>query len=135
MTMVTTGPSKQRAIVVDDSRAMRTILRRALEERGFQVTEAGHGKEALERLGQMRIPHLALVDWNMPEMNGIDLVAALRSDPSYDKLAIVMVTSETDPVLVERALTAGANEYIMKPFSGDILEEKLMILGLRGNGP
>jgi len=133
MNMAATTPVKRRAIVVDDSRAMRTILRRALEERGFSVTEAGHGKEALERLGQMRIPHLALVDWNMPEMNGIELVAALRSDPNYNKLAIVMVTSESEPAQVERALNTGANEYIMKPFSNDALEEKLLILGLGGS--
>jgi two-component system, chemotaxis family, chemotaxis protein CheY len=132
MNMAATAPVKRRAIVVDDSRAMRTILRRALEERGFSVTEAVHGKEALDKLGQMRIPHLALVDWNMPEMNGIDLVAALRSDPNYDKLAIVMVTSESEPAQVERALTMGANEYIMKPFSNDALEEKLLMLGLSG---
>jgi two-component system, chemotaxis family, chemotaxis protein CheY len=132
MNMAATAPVKRRAIVVDDSRAMRTILRRALEERGFSVTEAVHGKEALDKLGQMRIPHLALVDWNMPEMNGIELVAALRSDPNYDKLAIVMVTSESEPAQVERALTTGANEYIMKPFSNDALEEKLLILGLSG---
>jgi two-component system chemotaxis response regulator CheY len=133
MNMAATTPVKRRAIVVDDSRAMRTILRRALEERGFSVTEAGHGKEALERLRQMRIPHLALVDWNMPEMNGIELVAALRSDPNYNKLAIVMVTSESEPAQVERALNTGANEYIMKPFSNDALEEKLLILGLGGS--
>jgi two-component system chemotaxis response regulator CheY len=133
MNMAATTPVKRRAIVVDDSRAMRTILRRALEERGFSVTEAGHGTEALERLGQMRIPHLALVDWNMPEMNGIELVAALRSDPNYNKLAIVMVTSESEPAQVERALNTGANEYIMKPFSNDALEEKLLILGLGGS--
>jgi len=133
MNMAATTPVKRRAIVVDDSRAMRTILRRALEERGFSVTEAGHGKEARERRGQMRIPHLALVDWNMPEMNGIELVAALRSDPNYNKLAIVMVTSESEPAQVERALNTGANEYIMKPFSNDALEEKLLILGLGGS--
>jgi len=133
MNMAATTPVKRRAIVVDDSRAMRTILRRALEERGFSVTEAGHGKEARARLGQMRIPHLALVDWNMPEMNGIELVAALRSDPNYNKLAIVMVTSESEPAQVERALNTGANEYIMKPFSNDALEEKLLILGLGGS--
>lgn len=134
MTAVDMVPSKRRAIVVDDSRAMRAILRRALEELGFQVVEAGHGKEALERLAQMRIPDLALVDWNMPEMNGIELLAELRRDRNYDRMAVVMVTSETEPAQISRALSAGANEYIMKPFSNEVLDEKLLILGLRG-GP
>jgi len=132
MTAAMGTPVKRRAIVVDDSRAMRTILRRALEDHGFHVVEAVHGKDALERLTQIRIPDLALVDWNMPEMNGIDLVMELRKDHNYDKMAVVMVTSETEPAQVERALRAGANEYIMKPFSSEALEEKLLMLGLGG---
>jgi two-component system, chemotaxis family, chemotaxis protein CheY len=126
---------RRRAIIVDDSRAMRSILKRALEEQGFQVVEAGHGKEALLRLAQIRIPDLALVDWNMPEMNGIELLTALRRDHNYDRMMVVMVTSETDPAQVERALTAGANEYIMKPFSNDVLEQKLTMLRLAGESP
>lgn len=131
MTQAAKSSPRRRAIIVDDSRAMRAILRRALEEYGFQVVEAAHGKEALERLAQIRIPHLALVDWNMPEMNGIDLVMALRRDSNYDRMAVVMVTSETEPAQVERALSAGANEYIMKPFSSEALVEKLLLLGMR----
>ena len=131
MTLPAKTAQKRRAIIVDDSRAMRAILRRSLEEHGFQVVEASHGKEALERLSQIRIPQLALVDWNMPEMNGIELVTALRRDHNYDRMAVVMVTSETEPAQVERALHAGANEYIMKPFSNDVLNEKLLMLGLR----
>lgn len=126
---------KRRVMVVDDSRAMRAILRRALEELGFQVSEAAHGKEALERLAQLRIPHLALLDWNMPEMNGLELLTELRRDQSYDQMAVMMVTSESEPAQVERALRAGANEYIMKPFSPDVLAEKLVLLGLDGNQP
>ena len=125
--------AKRRAIVVDDSRAMRAILRRALEKLGFQVVEAGHGKEALARLSQIRIPDLALIDWNMPEMNGIDLLVELRRDHNYDRMAVVMVTSETEPAQMARALNAGANEYIMKPFSSEVLDDKLLILGLTGN--
>jgi two-component system chemotaxis response regulator CheY len=126
-------PCRRRAIVVDDSRAMRTILRRALESEGFQVIEAEHGKDALERLAEVRIPDLALIDWNMPEMNGIELIVALRKDHNYDRMAVVMVSSETEPDQVQRALGAGANEYIKKPFSHDALDEKLTILGLKGN--
>jgi len=112
---------------------MRAILRRALEKLGFQVVEAGHGKEALARLSQIRIPDLALIDWNMPEMNGIDLLVELRRDHNYDRMAVVMVTSETEPAQMARALNAGANEYIMKPFSSEVLDDKLLILGLTGN--
>ncbi len=123
---------RRRAIVVDDSRAMRAILRRALEEQGFQVFDAGHGKEALERLAKIRVPDLALIDWNMPEMNGIELIAVLRRDRAYDGMRLVMVTSETEPSQIERALAEGANAYIMKPFSNDVLTEKLVRLGFVG---
>ena len=109
---------RRRAIVVDDSRAMRAILRRALEEQGFQVFDAGHGKEALERLAKIRVPDLALIDWNMPEMNGIELIAVLRRDRAYDGMRLVMVTSETEPAQIERALAEGANAYIIKPIQG-----------------
>jgi two-component system chemotaxis response regulator CheY len=124
---------RRRAIVVDDSRAMRAILRRALEEQGFQVFDAGHGKEALERLARIRVPDLALIDWNMPEMNGIELIAELRRDPAYNGMRLVMVTSETEPAQIERALAEGANAYIMKPFSCDVLQEKLVRLGFAGS--
>lgn len=127
-TQAVAGRAK-RALVVDDSRAMRSILRRSLESHGFEVVEASHGREALERLGLMSIPELALVDWNMPEMNGIDLVTALRGDPSYDRMLVMMVTTETEPEQVQRALQAGANEYVMKPFSKEVLDDKLALLG------
>jgi two-component system chemotaxis response regulator CheY len=108
---------------------MRTILRRNLESHGFDVIEAGNGREALERLTLMRIPDLALVDWNMPEMNGIELVTELRTDPSYDAMLVMMVTTETEPEQMQRALDAGANEYVMKPFSKEVLDDKLALLG------
>ena len=132
MTAALDSRLKRRAIVVDDSRAMRAILRRALEEQGFQVFDAGHGKEALERLARIRVPDLALIDWNMPEMNGIELIAELRRDHAYDGMQLVMVTSETEPAQIERALAEGANAYIMKPFSSDVLQEKLVRLGFVG---
>lgn len=123
---------KRRALVVDDSFTMRMILRRTLEGQGFEVVEAGNGREALERLSAMRIPDLALVDWNMPEMNGIDLIAAVRRDRAYDGMRVVMVTTETEFEQVERALNAGANEYVMKPFSEEVLADKLSLLGFAG---
>jgi two-component system, chemotaxis family, chemotaxis protein CheY len=122
--------SKRRAMVIDDSRAMRSILRRALEECGFEVVEAVHGRDAIERLALMRIPELVLVDWNMPEMTGIEFVIAIRQDHNYDAMPIVMVTTETETEQIERALTAGVNQYVMKPFTKEILVDKLSALGL-----
>ena len=124
-----------RALVVDDSFTMRMILRRTLESQGFEVVEAGNGREALDRLALMRVPDLALVDWNMPEMNGIDFIIAVRQDRAYDPMRVVMVTTETEYSQVERALNAGANEYVMKPFSADVLTGKLSMLGFSGLAP
>lgn len=118
--------------MVDDSFTMRMILRRTLESQGFEVVEAGNGREALERLSLMRIPDLALVDWNMPEMNGIDFICAVRKDRAYDAMRLVMVTTETEFEQVQRALNAGANEYVMKPFSQEVLAGKLSMLGFAG---
>ena len=122
-----------RAIVIDDSRAMRTILRRALTEAGFQVIEAGDGREALERITASGPLDLALVDWNMPIMTGYELICEVRSRSEFDAMAIMMVTTETEIDQVKRALAAGANEYVMKPFDAAILREKLLLLGF-GDG-
>jgi two-component system, chemotaxis family, chemotaxis protein CheY len=119
-----------KALVVDDSRATRVILRKALESEGFSVLEAGDGQQALERLAESGPLELALVDWNMPVMNGYELIQALRSQQSFDGMSIMMVTTESESSQVQRALDAGANEYVMKPFSPDMLREKLLLLGL-----
>ncbi len=126
---------RRRALVVDDSRTMRSILKRALEQCGFEVQEAVNGRDAIQRLALMRIPDLALVDWNMPEMTGIEFVIAVRGDKNYDAMRIVMVTTETEMEQVQRALTAGANEYVMKPFTKEVLVDKLTILGLSDGIP
>ena len=119
-----------RAIVVDDSRAMRSILKKQLEGAGLEVLEAGHGREALERLKAVSGVGLALVDWNMPEMNGLELVAELRANARFSAMRVLMVTSESELSSVERALSAGANDYLMKPFTPDALREKLGVLGV-----
>jgi len=119
------------ALVVDDSRAVRSTLRRMLNNVGFDVVEAGHGLEALERLHQDDLsPDLALVDWNMPEMDGLDLVKSLRQERRFAELPVMMVTAETDPSQIARALMAGADEYAMKPLDEESLVEKLALLGL-----
>ena len=119
-----------RALVVDDSRAMRSILSHALREFGFEITEACNGREALSRLEQMDHFRLALVDWNMPELNGIDFVRRVRSDARYNNLLIMMVTTETESSQIALALQEGANEYVMKPFTKDVIRKKLELLGL-----
>jgi two-component system, chemotaxis family, chemotaxis protein CheY len=119
-----------KAIVVDDSRATRTILKRALAQQGFEVVEAGDGKQALTELEKSGPLDLALVDWNMPVMTGYELVCEVRARSHMNSMAIMMVTTETEISQIQKALDAGANEYVMKPFTEDVLKEKLLLLGL-----
>ena len=122
-----------KAIIVDDSRAMRSILRRVLIENGFEVVEAGDGRQALEQLAAVGPVDLAVLDWHMPVMSGFELLCEVRSRPELDSMAIMMVTTESENVKVQSALDAGANEYVMKPFNADVLREKLLMLGF-GDG-
>jgi two-component system chemotaxis response regulator CheY len=117
------------ALVVDDSRAMQLILGRFLGEIGFEVSYAGHGREALGWLAQGGRVDLLLVDWNMPVMNGLELVRAVRANVLRRHVKIVMVTSENSLATVALALGAGADEYVMKPFTTDVLREKLALIG------
>lgn len=117
-----------RALVIDDSRAMRAIICQTLTEVGVEVVEAGDGRDGLEQLRQTPDVELVLVDWNMPVMNGLDFIRAVRSDRSYDPVRIMMVTTETEQEQLVRALEAGANEYLMKPFTKEVLVAKLSLL-------
>jgi two-component system chemotaxis response regulator CheY len=120
-----------KAMVVDDSKAIRMILSRTLGEVGYEVCSAGNGKEALKLLDQQQgSVSLALVDWNMPEMNGLEFVQQVRSMPRYSELTLIMVTTETEVSQMARALQEGANEYVMKPFTRDIIADKLKLLGI-----
>lgn len=120
-----------KAIVVDDSRTTRIILNRALVREGFQsVAEAGDGKQALDQLLKSGPVDLALVDWNMPVMTGFELVMEIRARPELNGMSIMMVTTETESAQIQRALDAGANEYVTKPFTDAVLKEKLLLLGL-----
>ena len=118
------------ALVVDDSDVIRKILTAYLQKLGFQVTSAVNGREALEQLARMEKADIALVDWNMPEMDGITFLKEVRADVNYDGLPVMMVTTNSELAHVSQALEAGANEYIMKPFTADMLEEKLELLGV-----
>lgn len=119
-----------RAIVVDDSRATRAILVRILTEIGFETIQAAHGREALELLAAEPPVGLALVDWNMPIMDGLDFVRAVKADPELQSMKVVMVTTEGDMDHMVRALEAGADEYAMKPFTPAVIREKLQLLGV-----
>lgn len=128
-----------KALVLDDSRAMRGVLSKILVTLGFETVQAANGLEALAVMKQEGPAgkdggiKLILSDWNMPEMNGLEFVRAVRSQACYAQVAIIMVTTETNIDQMVEALSAGANEYIMKPFTAEIVEEKLRILQLSGN--
>jgi two-component system chemotaxis response regulator CheY len=119
-----------RALVIDDSRTIRGILRKFLRELGFEVYEAGDGREALAILNEIHTADLALVDWEMPVMNGVEFVRAVRAKRAYDSLRLMMVTTKAELEDVTQALDAGANEYVMKPFTKEVIEEKLAMLGI-----
>jgi two-component system chemotaxis response regulator CheY len=120
-----------KALVVDDSRAIRMILSRILKELNYEVCEAGNGRDALDVLAAEKNEiDLILADWNMPEMNGLELLKRVRADPQISSMAVVMVTTETELDQMAAALDAGANEYVMKPFTKEILIEKLRLAGI-----
>jgi two-component system, chemotaxis family, chemotaxis protein CheY len=114
-----------KALVIDDSRAMRTVIGRALKAAGFEVVEARTGKEGLQRVGSGDALDLVIVDWNMPEMNGIDFVRAVRSRRELDAIRIMMVTAETEPARIADARALGVDEYLLKPFTQDLFLQKL----------
>ena len=119
-----------KALVVDDSRAIRSIIARHMKELGFLIEEAENGRQALQTLVDSGPFQIALVDWNMPVMNGLEFVYAVRNDRGLDEMAIMMITSENELSQVRRAIDAGANEYLMKPFSTEAIDDKLRILGI-----
>jgi len=120
----------KQALVVDDSRAMRTILAKFLVELGFEVHEAASGLEALVEIRRKPIPDLVLVDWNMPEMDGCEFLRRIRAEEQFADVPVMMVTTESEMDRVSIALDAGANEYLMKPFDKETLLEKLMLIGI-----
>lgn len=120
-----------RALVVDDSRAMRRIVGNILQTAGFEVAEAGHGREALAVLENLpEPPELACIDWNMPVMDGLELVVAVRARQEWRGVTLMMVTTESEQDRIVRALAAGAHEYLTKPFESQDLWQKLEFLGL-----
>ena len=119
-----------KAMVIDDSRAMRMVLRRIVEGLGYEVTEASNGQEALDLVAGGELPDIALIDWNMPVMTGLEFVSAMRADPDTRRVTLMMVTTESERAQIVRALAAGAHEYMIKPFTEDALVSKLELLGM-----
>ncbi len=119
-----------KVLIVDDSTATRFILSKMMKGIGCDVVEADNGSTALSVLDENKDCQVALVDWNMPVMNGYELIQNIRKDNSYDELKIMMVTTETEMEQVVKALEAGANEYVMKPFTKEIVIDKFKILGV-----
>ncbi|MGE5178506.1 MAG: response regulator [Bacteroidota bacterium] len=119
-----------KALVVDDSRSMRAIISKQLRELGFTVEEAASGQESLAKLNAADRIDLVLLDWNMPEMDGCEVLSLIRSEPRYKEVRVMMVTTESEMSQVAVALEAGANEYLMKPFDRESLVEKLVLLGM-----
>jgi two-component system chemotaxis response regulator CheY len=118
----------KKALVVDDSKAIRQIERKYLEELGFEVLEAENGKEALEVLKEHSDISLILLDWHMPIMNGYEFLKTLRANPQHQEIKVMMVTTENQQKSVIDAIMAGANEYLMKPFDKEMLETKIRYL-------
>ena len=119
----------KRCLVVDDSSVIRKVARRILEELDFEIDEAADGQQALAACGR-QMPDGILLDWNMPVMSGIEFLEQLRQAEGGSKPLVVFCTTENDMDHISRAIEAGANEYIMKPFDREILEDKLSAVGL-----
>ncbi len=118
-----------RGLIVDDAKSMSIFLGKNLSEFGFEVIEAGDVCGALDRLMEIGKVDLVVVDWRMPEMNGLDFVRTVRMESSYNDMRLLMITGETDISEMARVLEAGADEYVMKPFSKDVVWKKLALLG------
>jgi two-component system chemotaxis response regulator CheY len=116
-------------LVVDDSSVIRKVARRILEALDFQILEAEDGEQALVHC-QKQLPEAILLDWNMPKMDGYEFLRQLRRMPGGDRPRVVFCTTENDVAHIARALHAGANEYIMKPFDKEIVEAKFQEVGL-----
>lgn len=118
------------ALVVDDAKAMRLILKHFLRQIGFAVAEASDGRAALDMLAQMDLPDVVFVDCFMPEMDGYDFIRAVRADGRYNGLRVLMASAEETPAEQARALAVGADAFVVKPFTRETIQTKLEQLGL-----
>ena len=118
-----------RALVIDDSAVVRGIIKQILNPMGFEVFEAVDGREGLDRVRDLDGLDLILLDWNMPRMDGIQFLRMLRTQTALASLPVMMVSSNNEAENIAASLNAGANEYIMKPFTEDVMRAKLELLG------
>lgn len=116
-------------LIVDDSKVIRMVARKILQELGFETLEAADGEEALHAC-QKKLPDAVLLDWNMPVMDGLEYLVALRALPGGDAPIVVFCTTENDIEHIQKAIESGANEYIMKPFDSEIIQAKFLQVGL-----
>ena len=127
--MLKDAPAVKLCLVVDDSRVVRKVARRILEDLGFAVAEAADGAEGLAWV-RTAMPDAILLDWNMPVMNGLEFLRRLRQEPGGTAPKVIFCSVENDLDRIREALSAGADEYIMKPFDGDIVASKLAMAGV-----
>ena len=120
----------KRILIVDDNRIIRRLIRQMLEPCGFAVEEVADGMQCLEHCREQGIPDGIILDVNMPEMDGITCLRAMRADPTFRDCVVVMCTTQVELEHIMTAMSAGANEYVMKPFTEEILRDKLRIVGL-----
>lgn len=119
----------KQCLIVDDSSVIRKVARRIMEEANFQISEAENGSEALESC-RTHLPDVILLDWNMPIMDGLEFLHHLRKEPCGDMPKVIFCTTENDMDHITKAIAAGANEYIMKPFDKEIIISKLKEVGM-----
>lgn len=125
------GQGERRALVVDDSKVMRLLLAKVLTQAGFTaIDHAGDGSAGLAALAERPDTAVALVDWNMPTMTGIEMVEAVRADERLSRVRLVMVTTESEAAHVERAMAAGVHGYVVKPFTTEAILDALRRAGL-----
>jgi len=117
------------ALVVDDSKVVRTISRQIMESMDFDVREAKDGQDALAKCKE-QIPEVILLDWNMPVMNGLEFLLAFRQCKEHSDTKVIFCTTENDMQKIQEAVMSGANEYVMKPFDAEIIKGKLLQLGI-----
>ena len=115
-----------RALIVDDSSAMRKIMGRILEKAGFEIDLATDGRNALSVLSEIPMPQVALVDWNMPEMSGIEFLRTIKADPDLKEVPVIMLTTESERRKMIEATESGAQHYLTKPFQPETLATKIL---------
>ena len=119
-----------KAVVVDDARVARRLVSRIMADLGFEVIEAEHGQDALDKMDAAAPPDAIVADWNMPVMDGVGLAKAVRSDENYGQIPFLMISSEADPRRVAQAILSGVDEYLFKPVDAAMIEERLAVRGV-----